>query len=82
MKQDIENPSNTGYHIHEGERAATDRLLTAQEVSELLKVPKSYVYWLTHKKAIPHLKIQGMLRFRESVLQRWLDQQEVRNVGS
>ncbi len=54
-----------------------DRLLTVQEISELLKVPKSYVYWLTHQKKIPHLKIQGHLRFRQSHIDEWLDSQEV-----
>ena len=56
---------------------AIDRLLTVQEISELLKVPKSYVYWLTHQKKIPHLKIQGHLRFRQSHIDEWLDSQEV-----
>jgi len=54
-----------------------DRLLTVQEISELLKVPKSYVYWLTHQKKIPHLKIQGHLRFRQSHIDKWLNSQEV-----
>ena len=58
---------------------AIDRLLTVQEISELLKVPKSYVYWLTHQKKIPHLKIQGHLRFRQSHIDEWLDSQEVSN---
>ncbi len=56
---------------------AIDRLLTVQEISELLKVPKSYVYWLTHQKKIPHLKIQGHLRFRQSHIDKWLNSQEV-----
>ena len=56
---------------------AIDRLLTVQEISELLKVPKSYVYWLTHQKKIPHLKIQGHLRFRQSHIDEWLNSQEV-----
>ena len=56
---------------------AIDRLLTVQEISELLKVPKSYVYWLTHQKKIPHLKIQGHLRFRQSHIEEWLSSQEV-----
>ena len=56
-----------------------DRLLTVQEVCELLKVSKAYVYWLTHQKAIPHIKMQGHLRFRESALDEWLNAQEIRN---
>ena len=56
---------------------AIDRLLTVQEISELLKVPKSYVYWLTHQKKIPHMKIQGHLRFRQSQIDDWLNWLEV-----
>ena len=56
---------------------AIDRLLTVQEISELLKVPKSYLYWLTHQKKIPHMKIQGHLRFRQSHIEEWLNSQEV-----
>lgn len=54
-----------------------DKLLTVQEISNFLKVPKSYVYWLTHQKKIPHLKIHGHLRFRESAINEWLRTQEV-----
>ncbi len=57
-----------------------ERLLTVQEISELLKVPKSYVYWLTHQKKIPYMKIQGHLRFRQSHIEKWLKSQEVSDV--
>ncbi len=57
-----------------------ESLLTIQEISELLKVPKSYVYWLTHQKKIPYMKIQGHLRFRQSRIEEWLKSQEVSDV--
>ena len=63
----------------EGE--AVDRLLTVQEICELLQVKKTYVYWLTHQKKIPHIKIQGILRFRRSAIDRWLESQEVRHAS-
>lgn len=56
-----------------------EKLLTVQDISELLGVPKSYVYSLTHQKKIPHLKIQGHLRFRRVHIDEWLKSQEVRN---
>ena len=59
----------------------SERLLTVQEICELLKVPKSYVYWLTHSKKIPFLKINGHLRFRQSSIDEWLESQESRNVN-
>ena len=59
--------------------AKLERLLTVQEICELLKVPKSYVYHLTHSKSIPHFKINGHLRFRQSHIEEWLESQEVRS---
>ena len=56
-----------------------ERLLTIQEICELLRVPKSYVYYLTHNKKIPHFKINGHLRFRQSHIEEWLESQEVRS---
>lgn len=59
----------------------SEKLLTVLDMCELLKVPKSYVYWLTHSKKIPYLKINGHLRFRQSSINEWLELQEVRNVS-
>jgi len=56
-----------------------EKLLTIQEICELLRVPKSYVYNLTHSKRIPHIKINGHLRFRQSHIENWLESQEVRS---
>ena len=56
-----------------------ERLLTIQDICELLKVPRSYVYYLTHTKKIPHFKINGHLRFRQSHIEEWLESQEVRS---
>ena len=56
-----------------------DKLLTTQEVCELLKISKGYLYWLTHQKKIPYIKMQGHLRFRESAIDNWLREQEVRS---
>ncbi|MFC1717776.1 helix-turn-helix domain-containing protein [Candidatus Poribacteria bacterium] len=56
-----------------------DRLLTIQEVCELLKVKKTYIYWLTHQRKIPYIKMQGHLRFRQSDIDEWLSSQEVRD---
>jgi excisionase family DNA binding protein len=59
---DIDNTHENDYHGSGNpgtEGAAVDRLLTVQEICELLKVKKTYVYWLTHRNRIPHIKIQG-----------------------
>ena len=64
------------------EGSADDKLLTIQEVCELLKVSRSYIYWLTHQKKIPHIKMMGHLRFRHSDIDNWLRAQEVRSGGT
>ena len=82
----IDNANGKRYHTNaklglEGMSSAdlSSRLLTTQEVCELLKISKSYLYWLTHQKKIPHIKMQGHLRFRESAIDNWLREQEVRS---
>lgn len=67
----VDNSSLKGYH------SVLEGLLTVQEIANLLSVPKSYVYYLTHQKRIPHLKIQGILRFEKSAIDLWLRSQEV-----
>lgn len=59
-----------------------DILLTIQEICELLKVKKTYIYWLTHQKKIPYIKMQGHLRFRQSDIDDWLSSQEVRDANT
>lgn len=54
-----------------------EKLLTIDEVSELLQIPKGSLYNLVHEGRIPHLKIgRGRLRFRERALEKWLQQNE------
>ena len=84
----IDNPDEERYHTNakpglEGTSSAdlSNRLLTIQEVCELLQVKKTYIYWLTHQNKIPHIKIQGILRFRQSAIDEWLESQEVRNAN-
>ena len=56
---------------------AKNRLLTIQETCEFLRVPKSYIYSLTCQKKIPHIKMHGHLRFRQSAIDGWLKAQEI-----
>lgn len=82
MKEDIEILARNDYHVTESEKKpAAERLLTVQEICELLKVPKTYIYWLTHKKQIPFIKMMGHLRFRQSDIDAWLESKEVRIVS-
>lgn len=50
----------------------TDRLLTVQQVAELLQVKLSTIYKWTHEGSIPHLKLGRLVRFREDDILEWL----------
>jgi len=86
MKDDIrdsviDNVDGSSYHsdILGLEGTAVDELLTVQELCGLLKVSRGYIYWLTHRRKIPFIKMQGHLRFRWSDIDVWLREQEVRS---
>ena len=86
MKSAIDKQDETHYPRHnrtglEGKSisAELDELLTVQELCELLKVSKSYIYWLKHQRKIPFIKMSGHLRFRRSAIDNWLRAQEVRS---
>jgi excisionase family DNA binding protein len=50
------------------------RLLTAEEVAELLRLPASTVYDLARTGRLPHLRIGRALRFSQSDLEAHLAQ--------
>ena len=49
-----------------------DELLTVEEVAQLLKVKRSYVYHLTSTDGIPYIKMGNHLRFHRSEIDAWL----------
>jgi excisionase family DNA binding protein len=51
-----------------------DRLLTAQEVAEMLGVHVNYVYAEAKRGRIPSVPIGRLRRFRIDDIERWLDQ--------
>ena len=53
------------------------RLLTAAEVSELLRVPRSTVYELTRSRRIPFLKVGRRTLFEPEVLRAWIVEQTI-----
>lgn len=50
-----------------------EKLLTAKELSGLLKVDLSTVYLWTHTEFIPHYKLGKSVRFREKDVEDWLE---------
>lgn len=49
-----------------------DKLLTAEEVAELLKVNTEWVWAQARAGRIPHVRLGRYRRFRESALDEWL----------
>ncbi|MEW5924343.1 MAG: helix-turn-helix domain-containing protein [Candidatus Zixiibacteriota bacterium] len=50
-----------------------EKLLTPQEIAEVLGVQPSTIYQWTHQGYIPHIKLGKLLRFRQSDVLEWLD---------
>jgi len=60
--------------------AARKRLLTVEEVADMLQVPKSWIYERTRRRGqeqLPHLKVGKYLRFEELAVRDFLDRQRV-----
>lgn len=51
-----------------------EKLLTADEVANMLNVSKSLIYRYTHLKKIPCLRLGKYLRFNSADISSWLDQ--------
>jgi excisionase family DNA binding protein len=56
-----------------GKHAAEDMIFDVPELKDYLKVSKQWIYERTHLKEIPHLKIDGQLRFRKRDIDKWLN---------
>lgn len=50
--------------------------LTAEEVSQYLRIPLSTVYKLVTEKTLPAFRVGKHWRFRREALQEWIKQQE------
>ena len=57
--------------------APIDPLLTIDELCDLLKVEPKTIYQLTYRGKIPHYKITNRLRFRQSEIISWIEEQRV-----
>jgi excisionase family DNA binding protein len=60
--------------------AARKRLLTVEEVADMLQVPKSWVYARTRRRGLeqlPHLKVGKYLRFEEGTMREFVERLKV-----
>lgn len=53
-------------------QASAGCLLTAEEVAEIIGMRVDYVYALTRRQQIPHLRFGRTLRFRSEAIEAWL----------
>jgi excisionase family DNA binding protein len=53
----------------DAEAALTDRLLTADDVAEILSVPKSWVYAETRAGRLPYVKLGRYYRYAEESIE-------------
>ncbi|MES1193575.1 MAG: helix-turn-helix domain-containing protein [Solirubrobacterales bacterium] len=61
---------------YESEPSATKKLMTAQQVAELLEVDPSWVYQETRAGRFPHVCLGRYRRFRLSAVERWIEDHE------
>ena len=59
----------------------TDRLLTAEEVAEMIGMTPDYVYALSRRSAIPTITFGRTRRYRREAVVAWLEQMERGTVG-
>lgn len=54
----------------------TGAVLTVEEISEYLKIPKSTIYKLVREGKIPAQKIGRHWRFRKETIDHWLEKKQ------
>ena len=52
-------------------------LLTLDQICKKLKVKRSFIYDLTSRKQIPHIKVGRLLRFDPDEIDNWLQSHKV-----
>jgi excisionase family DNA binding protein len=57
------------------------RLLTVDDVAERLGVTKDWVWAQARAGRIPHVQLGRYRRFREEVLEQWLEELELQSVN-
>jgi len=59
-----------------------DTIFDVKGLCKYLSVSDKWVYERTHLKEIPHLKVQGLLRFRKRDIDKWLDSFKMPNTST
>lgn len=67
--------------VQPGGRDPGDALLTADEVANLLRVTRGWVYAETRARRIPHVRLGRYVRYRRSAVEAWVDDLEAASTG-
>ncbi len=51
-----------------------EKLLTPQQIAEVLGVKTSTIYQWTHQGFIPHVKLGRLVRFKETAVMKWVEE--------
>ncbi len=51
------------------------RLMTIEDLEEMLQCKRSWIYQKTYSKELPHYKLSGLLRFDIDEIEEWLRNQ-------
>lgn len=54
-----------------------DKLLTVENVSEILMISPYTVRAMCRSKELPHIKVGGQYRFRESSIAKYIEENEI-----
>jgi len=57
------------------------KLLTIKELSQILTVKEKTLYYLVHKNAIPHYRVNRLIRFNAADIKRWLDARKSKTIS-
>jgi len=53
-----------------------EKLLTPQEIADILGVQPSTIYQWTHQGYIPHVKLGKFVRFKAKDVEKWVERKE------
>lgn len=57
------------------------KMLSPEQVSNMLEVKVSTIYQWTHQRFIPHIKIGRFVRFKEDEIEKWLAENQRKALG-
>jgi excisionase family DNA binding protein len=71
------NPIHTSSVYNHEQSPQRGALLTAEDVAQILRVPRAFVYSLARRGELPTVRVgDRYVRFRDDALRRWIEECE------